>query len=147
VRVDRWIWLSLIFSALISGAAGIFYSAANGPSLTFGASLLLPAFAAAFLGSTQLRPGRFNIWGTVTAVYVLAIGVKGLQLITGQQWLNDMFNGVTLIAAVTFAVWRQRRATAGDRDAGPAPETRAAPSPAGAAPDPERDDRPLDADR
>jgi ribose transport system permease protein len=147
VRVDRWIWLSLIFSALISGVAGIFYSAANGPSLTFGASLLLPAFAAAFLGSTQLRPGRFNIWGTVIAVYVLAIGVKGLQLITGQQWLNDMFNGVTLIGAVSFAVWRQRRATTGDRDADPPPETLAAPSPAGAAQDPARDDGPLDADR
>jgi ribose transport system permease protein len=115
VLVDRWVWLSLIISALISGIAGVFYSAANGPSLTFGASLLLPAFAAAFLGSTQLRPGRFNIWGTVIAVYVLAIGVKGLQLITGQQWLNDMFNGLTLIGAVGFAVWRQRRTAAGDR--------------------------------
>jgi len=131
VLVDRWIWLSLILSALVSGVAGIFYSAANGPSLTFGASLLLPAFAAAFLGSTQLRPGRFNVWGTVIAVYVLAIGVKGLQLITGQQWLNDMFNGITLIAAVSFAVWRQRRASAGDLEADPAAESLLAPDPSG----------------
>jgi ribose transport system permease protein len=131
VRVDRWVWLSLILSALISGVAGVFYSAANGPSLTFGASLLLPAFAAAFLGSTQLRPGRFNIWGTVIAVYVLAIGVKGLQLVTGQQWLNDMFNGVTLVGAVSFAVWRQRRATSGGLEADTTPETLAAPDPSG----------------
>lgn len=58
------------------------------------------------------------------AVYVLATGVKGLQLITGVQWLNDMFNGVALIVAVGFAVWRQRsaasrrRTTAGQQDHG-----------------------------
>jgi ribose transport system permease protein len=72
--------------------------------------MLLPTFAAAFLGSTQFKPGRFNVWGTMVAVYVLATGVKGLQLVTGVQWLNDMFNGVALIAAVGFAVWRQRAA-------------------------------------
>lgn len=146
VLVDRWIWLSLIFSALISGVAGIFYSAANGPSLTFGASLLLPAFAAAFLGSTQLRPGRFNIWGTVIAVYVLAIGVKGLQLITGQQWLNDMFNGVTLVGAVSFAVWRQRQASAGDLDADTAADTLTVPAPSQAAADPASGTQPPSAD-
>ena len=43
------------------------------------------------------------------AVYVLATGVKGMQLVTGVQWLNDMFNGVALLAAVSFAVWRQGR--------------------------------------
>jgi hypothetical protein len=32
-----------------------------------------------------------------------------MQLVTGVQWLNDMFNGVALLAAVSFAVWRQGR--------------------------------------
>ena len=109
VRVGTWTWLSLIFSATLSGIAGVFYGSLDGPSLAFGASLLLPAFAAVFLGSTQLRPGRFNVWGTMIAVYVLATGVKGMQLVTGVQWLNDMFNGVALLCAVSFAVWRQRR--------------------------------------
>ena len=59
------------------------FSSLNGPSLTFGGTLLLPAFAAAFLGSTQLIPGRFNVWGTLLAIYVLATGVQGLQLVSG----------------------------------------------------------------
>lgn len=110
VRVGRLTWFSLIISGTLAGIAGVVYSSQSGPSLTFGAGLLLPAFAAAFLGSTQVRPGRFNVWGTVIAVYALATGVKGLQLVTGVQWLSDMFNGVALLVAVGFAVWRQGRA-------------------------------------
>jgi ribose transport system permease protein len=110
VAVGTWTWLSLVASSAICGLAGVLYASLSGPSLEFGAGLLLPAYAAAFLGSTQLKPGRFNVWGTVIAVYVLATGVKGLQLVTSVQWLSDLFNGVALIAAVGFAVWRQRRA-------------------------------------
>ena len=110
VRVGKWVWLSFIGSGLIAGIAGVLYCSLNGPALTFGAGLLLPAYAAAFLGATQLIPGRFNVWGTVIAVYILATGVRGLQLVTSVQWLNDMFNGVALAAAVGFAVWRQKKA-------------------------------------
>ena len=110
IRVGMWVWLSLIISGTVAGIAGVFYASQDGPSLTFGPALLLPAFAAVFLGSTQLRPGRFNVWGTLLAIYVLATGVQGLQLVTGVQWLNDMFNGIALIAAVAFAVWGGDRA-------------------------------------
>jgi ribose transport system permease protein len=109
VRVGRWSWISLTIAGGIAGLGGVLFSSLTGPSLTFGATLLLPAFAAAFLGSTQLQPGRFNVWGTLIAIYVLATGVEGLELVSGQQWLSDMFNGVALIAAVALAVWRQRR--------------------------------------
>jgi ribose transport system permease protein len=109
VAVGRWTWLSFVASASICGFAGVLYASLSGPSLDFGAGLLLPAFAAAFLGSTQLLPGRFNVWGTMIAVYVLATGVEGLQLVTSVQWLSDMFNGVALVAAVAFAVSRQKR--------------------------------------
>jgi ribose transport system permease protein len=109
VRVGYWSWLSLIGSSAVAGIAGVFYASLSGPSLTFGQGLLLPAFAAVFLGSTQFTPGRANVWGTLLAVYVLATGVQGLQFVTGVLWLNDMFNGAALIAAVSFAVWRQGR--------------------------------------
>ena len=110
VRVDNWTWISLMASAALAGISGVLYSSLSGPSLTFGTDLLLPAFAAVFLGATQLRPGRFNVWGTMLAVFVLATGEVGLSLATGVQWLNDMFSGVALIVAVAFAVWRQRKA-------------------------------------
>ncbi len=108
VRVDTFTWGSLVVSGTIAGVAGALYASLSGPSLTYGSGLLLPAFAAVFLGSTQISPGRYNVWGTILAVYVLATGVKGLQLVTDVQWLDPMFSGVALIAAVAVAVGRQR---------------------------------------
>jgi ribose transport system permease protein len=115
VKVGRYVWVSLIGSAAVSGVAGVLYASQSGPSLTYGPELLLPAFAAVFLGSTQLRPGRFNIWGTLLSIYVLATGVQGLEYMTGVQWLNNMFNGVALILAVAFALWRQNARSRTDR--------------------------------
>ena len=128
IAVDRWVWLSLIASGTLCGIGGVLYSSLTGPSLTFGSALLLPAFAAVFLGSTQLDPGRPNVWGTIIALYVLAIGVSGLQLITGVQWLNDMFSGVALIATVSFATWRQRASNRALTPPDPHDESGGAPS-------------------
>jgi ribose transport system permease protein len=128
IKVDKWVWVSLIISASLSGVAGVLYCSLSGPSLTFGSALLLPAYAAAFLGSTQLKPGRFNIWGTIIAVYVLATGIQGLQYVTGVQWLGDMFNGVALVVAVAFAALspglksRRKRAAEADGTARKTPE-------------------------
>lgn len=101
VRTTRVIFGAFVTCALIASLAGVLQTASLGtgdPSI--GPGYLLPAFAAAFLGSTQVRPGRFNVWGTVLAVYVLATGVKGLQLAGAPFWLPDLFNGVALLLAV-----------------------------------------------
>ena len=115
IRVDMWSWISLIASGAIAAFAGVLFVSLTGPSLIFGASFLLPAFAAVFLGSTQLSPGKMNVWGTLIAIFVLATGVQGLQLVTGVTWVAQMFNGVALIAAVALAVGRERRLSKGGK--------------------------------
>ena len=73
-----------------------------------GTPYLLPAFAAAFLGSTQFKR-RFNVWGTLLAVVVLQSGVKGLQLAgVGTTWIESLFFGVALAVAVGFSTFRKR---------------------------------------
>ncbi|WP_261567224.1 ABC transporter permease [Frankia gtarii] len=136
VRTRLWTFLMLVTSSTLCGVGGVLYASLSGPSLTFGGALLLPAFAAVFLGSTQLTPGRFNVWGTLIAMYALATGIKGLQLVTGVQWLADIFNGTAVITAVAFAVWRQGRAVTHGRDATRTATTSEEPPPDPPDPDP-----------
>jgi ribose transport system permease protein len=101
VRTGLVVFSSLAVVGLAAGFAGVLVSSqvgAGDPSV--GPAYLLPALAGVFLGSTQLHPGRFNVWGTLISVYVLAIGVKGLQLAGAPFWLPDMFNGLALLIAV-----------------------------------------------
>ncbi|HVX81795.1 MAG TPA: ABC transporter permease [Devosiaceae bacterium] len=95
---------AFVASGIISALAGIFTAGQLGaadPSV--GPSFLLPAYAAAFLGATTIKPGRFNAWGTVVALYLLVTGVTGLELFGTSSWVQQMFNGVALLIAVTFA--------------------------------------------
>jgi ribose transport system permease protein len=109
VSVNKWSWIALTASGGICGLGGVLFVSLTGPSLGFGGSLLLPAFASVFLGSTQLFPGKLNVWGTLLAIFVIATGVQGLQLVSGVQWVAALFNGIALIAAVALAAGRERR--------------------------------------
>jgi ribose transport system permease protein len=111
VKVVRLQVGALVFSGILSAGAGILLTAQLGAS-SFGAGTpyLLPAFAAAFLGSTQIRPGRFNVLGTLVAIYLLAVGVKGIQLRYPQfAWVADLVEGIILLVAVGVAVRSARR--------------------------------------
>jgi ribose transport system permease protein len=127
VTVNRLRFLSLMVSAAIAGCAGIVLASTLGNgSPRAGAAYLLPAFASAFLGATQLRGGRFNAWGTIIAVMMLATGIVGIGLSAWPLYVPDMFTGVVLIAALAItassragsrlgrlAFWRTRRAGPG----------------------------------
>lgn len=108
VRTSRVVVGSLIVCGATAAFAGVLVSSslATGDP-TVGPPYLLPAFSACFLGSTQFRGGRFNVWGTVVAVYVLAVGVKGLQLAGAPTWIPDLFNGVALLIAVGLANYQR----------------------------------------
>jgi ribose transport system permease protein len=114
VRVNAIRAGSLIASAVLSALAGIVLAGTLGASdPNVGASYLLPAFAAAFLGSTAVTPGRFNPWGTFIAVYFLVTGVTGLNLLGLTGWVEQVFYGASLIVAVTFSQLAARRRRAG----------------------------------
>ena len=101
VQTKRFVVGSLLASSLVAGIAGVVQTASiGGGNANVGNPYLLSAFAAAFLGSTQFK-GRFNVWGTVAAVWVLLSGVKGVELVyRSTPWLNDLFFGAALIVAV-----------------------------------------------
>jgi ribose transport system permease protein len=105
VRTDRLVWGSLIASGFVAGFAGVVFSWKIGTySQSVGPGYLFPAVAAVFFGASQLK-GRANVWGTLIALYALSFGIKGLQLLSGSNtfWIEPLFEGVTLLAAVALA--------------------------------------------
>ncbi|WP_170322510.1 ABC transporter permease [Acrocarpospora macrocephala] len=102
IDTDRVTVIAFMMGGALAGMAGVLQSSQVGsgnPAL--GPEFLLPAFAAAFLGATSFRVGRFNVWGTIIAVLTVATGVAGLNLLGVPQWVNPLFNGTALLVAVT----------------------------------------------
>ena len=103
VRVNRQRSWAFILAAGIAGIAGVAYAATNGTvDPTAGSALILPAYAAVFLGTTAIRPGRINALGSLVAVYFLATGTAGLELLGTQSYIQQIFYGAALVAAVTI---------------------------------------------
>ena len=118
VPVNRLRFMSLVTSGTLAGATGIVLASILGSgSPTAGTPYLLPAFAAAFLGATQLKNGRFNAWGTIIAVLLLGTGTTGLALAAAPQWSQSMFVGVVLIGALAVT-GLQRRTSVSARGSG-----------------------------
>lgn len=104
VRVGRVRFGALVASAAIGGLAGVLYAGTiGGADPSSGASFLLPAYAAAFLGATSIVPGRFNPWGSIVAVYFLVTGVTGLQLLGADSYVQQLFYGGALVLAVALS--------------------------------------------
>ncbi len=96
--------LSFVATAFLAGAAGIVVvGIAGGLQPTSLQTLLLPAFAAAFLGSAIVEPGTSNPIGTMIAVLFLATGISGLVLVGLDPWIRDVFYGSAVVVAVTVS--------------------------------------------
>lgn len=111
VNVNRVRAGALIAAGVIAALAGVLYTGMRGSSDPSSAlSFLLPAFAAAFLGSTTLYPGRFNAPGALVAVYFLSTGVMGLNFLGAQSFVQNLFYGGGLVVAVSISqLIRKRR--------------------------------------
>jgi ribose transport system permease protein len=110
LHVMRIRWGAMTVSGLIAGLAGVLYVGTTGAAdPTSGASFLLPAFAAAFLGATTIMPGRFNPWGAFVATYFLVTGITGLQLLGVQSFVQQLFYGGALVVSVALSQLARRR--------------------------------------
>ena len=110
VRVTRIRVGAYLCSALLAGLGGtILVDGLGGFDPSTPPAYLLPALAAAFLGTAVIEPGRFNPLGTLIAIYFLVTGIVGLQLLGYTGWISDVFYGAALITALIFSsVARQR---------------------------------------
>jgi ribose transport system permease protein len=119
IRPKRYIFGVWIAVGLLMGFAGIVLasrlqigSAGTGPDY------LLPVFAGAMLGTTTIKPGRANPFGTIIAVTVLGIGIAGFQQLgSSTPFIVPLFNGSTLLIGVGLAVYAAQKVRASNTSA------------------------------
>jgi len=112
IRVNRSVFYGFLISGVLAGVAGVMLVARSGGiTPTAGPLYSLPAFAAVFLGATSIKPGRFNVAGTLVAILFLAAMTSGLNLAGAQDWVSSLVNGLALLIGVglTAELTRRRR--------------------------------------
>ncbi len=112
ISARRYATGAFLATGIISAFAGIvLQSQLQVGQSSVGQEYLLPAFTAALLGATSVRPGRVNVWGTILAVAVLAVTVAGLNQMGAPFFVEPIFDGTMLILAVGLAVTAAKRGT------------------------------------
>lgn len=101
IRTTRVLQIAFVCSTVGAAIAGIVFAArlGSGPP-GIGQGFLIGAYSVAFLGSTIIRPGRFNVGGLVVALLIISIGVNGLQISGLPFWVVETFQGGALLVAV-----------------------------------------------
>ncbi len=113
IAVKRHALLALGISAMCAALGGMIVAANLGVGRPQGVgdTYLLDAFAAAFIGASTLRPGRFHILGTVIGVLLIGVINNGLSILGVQTFWQYAVRGVILLLAVfgaSFLVaWRR----------------------------------------
>jgi ribose transport system permease protein len=114
LNVDRYVWSSFVVSGGLAGVAGILLLARSGiANPQAGPGFTLAALSAAFLGATAIRPGTFNVAGTLMGVLFVAVSVNGLVLSGAADWVEPTFNGAALLGAVALSAAIARRRAGG----------------------------------
>ncbi|MEP5761805.1 MAG: ABC transporter permease [Litoreibacter sp.] len=110
IPTRKYVIGAFLTSGAITALAGVILaSKLRIGQASVGLEFLLPALVGAFLGSTTIKPGRVNVWGTIIGVTILAVGISGIQQFGGSFWVEPLFNGVTLLVAIGIAGYAQRR--------------------------------------
>ncbi|WP_410631644.1 ABC transporter permease [Amycolatopsis sp. cmx-4-83] len=111
VRVDRIRAGAYLMSSLLCGIGGVLLiGTVGGFDPASASTYLLPALSATFLGTSVIHPGRFNPAGSMIAIYFLATGIVGLQLLGFAGWISDVFYGSALIIAIVLSTLFRRDA-------------------------------------
>jgi ribose transport system permease protein len=116
LAIPRLVFLSFVVSGAAAGLGGVLLIAdagAGNPSV--GSTFTLTALTAAFLGATSVKPGRFNVVGTLLAIFFLAAAITGLTFAGVRDYINDLFTGFALVLAVGISVILNRRRLGGAR--------------------------------
>jgi ribose transport system permease protein len=110
IQVGRTRVLVFGLSGLASGiAAAIGVSLVSSGQPQAGAGLQMSAIAAVILGGTSIYGGRGAVWRSVTGVLLIALIGNGFDLLNFNPQIQNLVEGVIILAAVGLSAVGKRR--------------------------------------
>jgi ribose transport system permease protein len=113
VSIKRTVFVSFVWSGALAGVAAVLQIGDQGvaDATISGLLFIIQPLAAVFLGATAIRPGRFNVIGSILGLVFISSMVDGLVLLGLQPWVNDVFNGAAAVVAIAISAQIRRRRT------------------------------------
>ncbi len=109
INTKRIIGLAFVFAALCYGLASVIETIrVSGAIIYSGQSLLLPAIAACFLGTSMFVPGKVNVIGTLVSVFFLSVILNFLVLLGVRFYYVPLIQGLLLLIVVSLSTIKNR---------------------------------------
>ena len=105
-------FLGCVLCAVLCGLAGVRQASMTKTStITCGDSALMSGLSVMMIGATFLKPGVFNVAGTIVGALLVAMLNNGLVIVGLTQWLRDLISALILLAAIVMVVVFKHRAS------------------------------------
>ena len=109
VNVQMFKIIAFTITGFLAAFGGILnFAFLNNVQGTMGIGLELDVIAATIIGGTSLKGGEGTILGTVIGVLILGVLRNGLVLLGISPYLQMVFIGAVIIAAVAVDMWTRR---------------------------------------
>ena len=112
INTKRTVMLVYVFSAVLSGIAGILMTSRyNSAKADYGSSYTMQAVAATVLGGTSIKGGSGHVMGTVIAVCIIQVISSGFNILKLNRNFTDIATGLILVIVLTvnFLVSRKKK--------------------------------------
>ena len=107
--VRRYKTIAMAISGLLAVVAGMMdFSLVGATDPTSGSNLPFTVFAAVIIGGASLSGGRGTVWGTVLGALFLTLISNGLSLLGYGPFIQLIFVGCIIVAAVALDRWTSR---------------------------------------
>jgi ribose transport system permease protein len=103
IRVPRIILLTYLLSGALAAVSGVMLAAFSGLSLDIGSTFLLTSIAAVVIGGSVVAGGRSNVPGVWGGALFLGLTVTLLEAAQASIAVQDIGEGVLIIAVLTVA--------------------------------------------
>ncbi len=109
INVKRMKIYAYIGAAICLTLATSFETARTGAIYNQGASVMLPVFAACYLGSSMFVPGRVNVAGTLFGAMFVSMIDGFMKMMSVEFYMVPIVQGIILVASVALSLWTKRK--------------------------------------